>query len=335
MPSKPVAPPDPVTIGAQPRGAPRVRLIARTYPTLPQPHEMPGHESFLRDDIRLLGRLLGATLRHFEGEALFGAVEEIRQTATRFRRHGGQEDARLLDRLLKRLSPDDTMNVVRAFSYFSLLANIAEDLAQVRQLRQLDREGRAAARSIADTAQRFTARGLAPSRVRGVLVDADVMPVLTAHPTEVQRKSILDTERAIAAALGARDQASALGDRDGVAAAERGLATQVATLWLTRMLRSARLTVFDEIDNALAYWRSTFVPQMPSVYEELEERFDALAPAVVPAPGIVDRRRPRRPSARSRRDGAPRADCAGAGDVRALRAARCTRWAPSCRCRRC
>ena len=236
---------------------------------------MPGHESFLRDDIRLLGRLLGETVRHFEGEALFGTVEEIRQTATRFRRHGGMEDARLLDRLLKRLSPDDTMSVVRAFSYFSLLANIAEDLAQVRQLRQFGREGRAAVGSIADTAQRFAARGIALSRVRGVLVDADVMPVLTAHPTEVQRKSILDTERAIAAGLDARDQASSLGDRDAVAAAERGLATQVATLWLTRMLRSARLTVFDEIDNALAYWRTTFVPQMPSVYEEMEARFDA------------------------------------------------------------
>jgi phosphoenolpyruvate carboxylase len=232
-------------------------------------------DSALRDDIRLLGRLLGQTLKHFEGEALYAAVEEIRQTATRFRRHGGADDARLLDRLLKRLSPEHTMSVVRAFSHFSLLANIAEDLAQVRQLRRLRREGRTAHGSVAEAAQRFAARGTAAARVREVLAGADVMPVLTAHPTEVQRKSILDTERAIAAALDGRDQAAAFGDGDAVAAAEQRLATLVATLWLTRMLRTARLTVFDEIDNALAYWRSTFVPQVPAVYAELEARFDA------------------------------------------------------------
>jgi len=229
----------------------------------------------LRDDIRLLGRLLGQALKHFESERLFAAVEEIRQTATRFRRHGGEDDVRLFDRLLKRLPPDDTMSVVRAFSYFSLLANIAEDLAQVRRLRQLRRGGQAAHGSIADTAQALAALGTAPARVREALAHADVMPVLTAHPTEVQRKSILDIERAIAAALDARDQAAALGEGEAAAAAEQDLAARVATLWLTRMLRPARLTVYDEIDNALAYWRSTFIPQLPAVYDELQACFEA------------------------------------------------------------
>jgi phosphoenolpyruvate carboxylase len=232
-------------------------------------------EIALRDDIRLLGRLLGQTVNHFQGEALYQAVEEIRQTATRFRRHGKPEDARLLDRQLKRLSPDDTMSVVRAFSYFSLLANIAEDLAQVRQLRQMRRDGEVGHGSLAETVQRLARRGVGAARVRTLLAQADVMPVLTAHPTEVQRKSILDTERGIAAALDARDLAIAVGDSEAAATTERGLATQVATLWLTRMLRPAKLTVFDEIDNALAYWRTTFVPQLPSLYEELEARFDA------------------------------------------------------------
>ena len=236
---------------------------------------IPDDDSALRDDIRLLGRLLGEAVRHFEGERIFSAVEEIRQTATRFRRHGGADDARLLDRLLMKLAPDDTMSVVRAFSYFSLLANIAEDLAQVRQLRQLRREGRPARGSLADTQQQLAARGVVPARVRELLARADVMPVLTAHPTEVQRKSILDTERAIAAHLDGRNQAAAGGDRDAAAAAEQRLATEVATLWLTRMLRTAKLTVADEIDNALAYWRSTFVPQMPSLYDELQARFEA------------------------------------------------------------
>ena len=230
-------------------------------------------DSALRDDIRLLGRLLGQTIRHFEGEQLYSAVEQIRQTATRFRRHGRSDDARLLDRLLKRLTPDHATIVVRAFSCFSLLANIAEDLAQVRDLRRLRLRGRAARGGIADAAQQFASRGTPTARVRELLARADVMPVLTAHPTEVQRKSILDTERAIAAALDGREQSAAAGDRDAVAAAEAQLAGLVATLWLTRMMRTARLTVLDEIDNALAYWRSTFLPQLPAVCEEVEARF--------------------------------------------------------------
>jgi len=233
-----------------------------------------GDDVQLRDDIRLLGRLLGRTVAHFEGEPLYQVVEEIRQTATRFRRHGGLDDARLLDRLLKRLSPDDTMSVVRAFSYFSLLANIAEDLAQIRSLRQQRRDGEEARGSIAESARLLGAHG-GKAQLRRLLAQADIMPVLTAHPTEVQRKSILDTERAIAAALDSHEQALAEGDRAAADDAERALSGHVATLWLTRMLRTAKLTVFDEIDNALVYWRSTFVPQIPPLYAEIESRFEA------------------------------------------------------------
>ena len=227
----------------------------------------------LREDIRLLGRLLGRTVEHFEGERLYQAVEQIRQTATAFRRSSRPDDARLLDRLLKRLSPDDTMAVVRAFSYFSHLANIAEDLAQIRRLDEQRRQGQAPRGSLDDTAQRLGARGIGAAQVGDLLARADVMPVLTAHPTEVQRQSILDTERDIAAALQARERALALGDGAAAQDCERRLATQIATLWLTRMLRPARLTVADEIHNALAYWRSTFVPELPRLYEQLERLF--------------------------------------------------------------
>ncbi len=236
---------------------------------------MTADDSALREDIRLLGRLLGLTLCHYEGDALYRVVEEIRQTATRFRRHGHLDDARLLDKLLKRLSRDETMSVVRSFSYFSHLANIAEDLQQIRELRQQRRDGIAPRGSLVDTARLLAAGGASRARVRDVLAQADVMPVLTAHPTEVQRKSILDTERDIAAALDARDQCVAQGDTEAASESEQRLATLVATLWQTRMLRAAKLTVYDEIQNALTYWRSTFVPELPRIYEQLESMFDA------------------------------------------------------------
>ena len=97
-------------------------------------------DALLRDEIRLLGRLLGEVLRGHGGAALYETIESVRQTATRFRRDGNPQDAQALDRQLKRLDRDATVSVVRAFSYFLQLANIAEDQSQVR----LQRERRAA-----------------------------------------------------------------------------------------------------------------------------------------------------------------------------------------------
>jgi len=96
-----------------------------------------GIERALRDDIRLLGHLLGEVLRSHDGERLYAAVEEIRQTALRFRRDEDPGAARRLDALLRRLSRDETIGVVRAFSFFSHLANIAEDRQLVRNRHRL------------------------------------------------------------------------------------------------------------------------------------------------------------------------------------------------------
>ena len=108
-------------------------------------------EERLREDIRLLGRVLGDVLKRHEGAQLFDVIETIRQTATRFRREGNAADGRSLDQQLKRLSRDATISVVRAFSYFSHLANLAEDQHQVRTQRQMQRRGRAAPGSLAET----------------------------------------------------------------------------------------------------------------------------------------------------------------------------------------
>jgi phosphoenolpyruvate carboxylase len=229
-----------------------------------------GNDAALRENIRLLGRLLGDVLRRYEGPAMFETVESIRQTSTRFRRDGNPEDARRLDALLKRLSRDATISVVRAFSYFSHLANIAEDQHQVRELRRLKRAGEAPPGSLAQTVTVLGARGVTAARVRELLANSTVMPVLTAHPTEVRRKSILDTEREIARLIDAREAA----DADRVAIDER-LFALVATLWQTRMLRPQKLTVFDEIVNALSYWRKTFIGELPALYADLEAALGA------------------------------------------------------------
>src|SRR6185436_16829402 len=89
----------------------------------------------LKDDIRLLGRILGDTLREQEGEDTFQLIERIRQTAIRFRKEGDLQARTELETILAQLSPADTVSVVRAFTYFSQLANIAEDLHRNRRRR--------------------------------------------------------------------------------------------------------------------------------------------------------------------------------------------------------
>jgi len=233
----------------------------------------------LREDIRLLGRLLGHALKHYEGEALYGAVESIRQAATRFSRSGDPDDARELDRLLKKLPRDATVSVVRAFSYFSHLANIAEDQEHIREMRQARRKRRPLAGSIAETLALLAQRGITHAKTRALLKYASVMPVLTAHPTEVRRKSILDVEREIAHLLDARELAAAQDDAVEIAGIDARLSAQISTLWQTRMLRPQKLTVDDEIANALSYWRTTFVPEITRLYATIEDALGLAPPA--------------------------------------------------------
>src|SRR5574339_615889 len=143
----------------------------------------------LREDIRLLGRLLGDTLREQEGEDTFQLIEQIRQTAIRFRRDADDQAPGELESLLDLLSPTATVAVIRAFTYFSQLANIAEDLHHNRRRRAHQLAGSAPQDgSIALAIERAGGAGLGAKPLVEFFRDALISPVLTAHPTEVQRK---------------------------------------------------------------------------------------------------------------------------------------------------
>ncbi len=226
----------------------------------------------LKEDIRLLGRLLGDVLRDQEGSDVFEIVETIRQTAVRFRRGSdGKPDAKSgaeLDRLLKKLTRDQTISVVRAFSYFSHLANIAEDQHQNRTRRAaLLAEEPAQAGSIGFALKRLSEAGVSGNQVKQFFRDSFISPVLTAHPTEVQRKSILDAEREVARLLAERDRALTPKERLENTTL---LHACIATLWQTRMLRFTKLTVADEINNALSFYRITFMRELPALYTDIE-----------------------------------------------------------------
>ena len=227
----------------------------------------------LREDIRLLGRLLGDTVRDQRGEAVFELVERIRQLSVRFHRDDDTDAREALEATLDASSRDQTIDVVRAFSYFSHLANIAEDLHHIRRTRahliagSAPREG-----NLVHAIRRVLDDGAQLADVQGFFNDALISPVLTAHPTEVQRKSILNCQSAIARLLDTRDRVALTPEE--TEDNDDALRRAVLTLWQTRMLRTAKLSVIDEVANGLSYHDSTFLREVPRLYAKVEDTLD-------------------------------------------------------------
>src|SRR5882757_1484702 len=144
--------------------------------------DFPERDLALREDIRLLGRILGDTVRQQQGEAVFATVERIRQISIQFRRDDDEAARAELEATLNSLSRDRTIEVVRAFAYFSHLANIAEDQHNIRSARA-DEQVQGAARegTIACALARAKAAKVSRSQLQALFGSFLVSPVLTAH----------------------------------------------------------------------------------------------------------------------------------------------------------
>jgi phosphoenolpyruvate carboxylase len=230
----------------------------------------------LRDDIRLLGRILGDTVREQEGESVFDIVERVRQTAVRFARDGDPAARNELAALLDPLPRDTTQAVVRAFSYFLQLANIAEDEHHIRRRRAHDlagsppREG-----SLIFALDSLSTAAVSPEVIADFFAHAVVAPVLTAHPTEVQRQSLIRNHRDLARLLDQRERLQMTPEEE--AENDLGIANSILTLWQSRMLRPVRLKVLDEVKNGITYFKETFFTELPRLYiqatQQLQKRY--------------------------------------------------------------
>jgi phosphoenolpyruvate carboxylase len=230
----------------------------------------------LRDDIRLLGRILGDTVREQEGEEVFELVEQIRQASIRFHRDNEIGARRELEATLDSLNADQTLAITRAYSYFSHLANIAEDQHHIRRNRAHAIAGSAPRPGSLDYAFRRTREmGVEPARLADFFDHALVSPVLTAHPTEVRRKSTLTRELEIAKLLDERERLG--GNEDELALNEERLRRAVLILWRTNLLRQTKLKVIDEVANALSFYDYTFFHELPRLYGAIEDRLDAIS----------------------------------------------------------
>ncbi len=224
----------------------------------------------LKDDIRMLGRLLGDTVREQQGEEIFDLVETIRQKSVTYLRDGSDAAKVELEDILEALNPQQTVDVVRAFSYFSHFANIAEDHHHIRRTRYHEiaksplRNG-----NIELAIERVLAEGNSKQDIVRFFNDANLRAVLTAHPTEIRRQSTMTREIAMAGLMSRRDRRD-LTDEE-VQDIEDKLKRAVLVLWQTNMMRLNRLDVLDEVSNGLAYYEHTFFRELPNLYNRIEK----------------------------------------------------------------
>jgi phosphoenolpyruvate carboxylase len=227
----------------------------------------------LRNDIRLLGRILGDTVRDQEGADVFDLVERIRQTSIQFHRGDDTAARGELELILDSMSISQTVRIVRAFSYFSHLANIAEDHNNIRRMRESLKAGdMSRPGTLARTLLHARTAGISTANLRKFFASALVSPVLTAHPTEVRRKSTMDREMEIAAVLDQRERVQFTPEE--LSASDEQLRRAVLTLWQTNILRRTRLTVLDEVANGLSFYDYTFLNEVPRLHCRLGDRLN-------------------------------------------------------------
>jgi phosphoenolpyruvate carboxylase len=224
--------------------------------------QSPTPAMLLRADVRLFGDILGRVLKTEEGEVVFEAIEAIRQASVAYHRDGTPARGARLDALLRGLSLPDALRFAHSFVCFSQLINIAEDQDARRRLRT----GDASDRSLPAVIARLQGEGIGAAAILAQLRRALVMPVITAHPSEVRRKSVIDRVTRIAEAFDVHDRA-APADRPPI---ETDLACQILILWATRQLRPTSLGVADEIENAVSFFARTFLTELPRVYADLD-----------------------------------------------------------------
>lgn len=236
----------------------------------------PAKDEPLKENIRFLGRVLGDVVREMEGEDVFNLVETVRQKSVAYV-HGEDEDAKQeLEDILNNLTPSQAVQVVRAYSYFSHLANMAEDQHHIRRTRAHELAGSPPRNgSMAKAFERAVKEGATADTLKEFFDTANIGAVLTAHPTEVRRQSTMKREIAMAELLTKRDRGGwtkfeALDIDDKIKRA-------IMILWQTNMLRQTKLTVLDEVSNGLSYYDHTFFRQLPKLYSEIEDDLSAMS----------------------------------------------------------
>lgn len=239
----------------------------------------------LKQDLDLLAQFLAKTIREQAGNAMAAQIESIRKLAFSYV-EGEPGSGAALAQSLSMLDVPTAIAVVRAFSYFSHLSNIAEDMHHNRRRRIHRMQGSAPQPGSIDAVLAdLTARGVSGREILDLLGETLIAPVLTAHPTEVKRKTILDWHRDVSDLLVERDRKRMTPEEK--AENLEAIETALQALWQTREIRVTKLTVRDEIENGVTYFRKSFLPELPRLCLDLEDRISALLDAPVNLPDFI------------------------------------------------
>ncbi|WP_163026016.1 phosphoenolpyruvate carboxylase [Chachezhania antarctica] len=228
------------------------------------------------DGIRFLGRLLGQVLRAQEGDEAYRIIEKIRVASVDYHRSGDARHYADVQQTFDGLTEAQTLQVVRAFTYFLHLLNIAQD-------QEVLASGRAEGSQIGDMLEELRAVGFTEDQIKSFFQEALISPILTAHPTEIRRQSTMRSEFSIVRLLDERSRAKAVGL--DIKAIDITIEREIATLWQTHMLRRTKLTVNDEIRNGLAYFDHTFFQAVPKIMTAAQEAMDL--PFTTPMPPFL------------------------------------------------
>ncbi|MDK2747343.1 MAG: phosphoenolpyruvate carboxylase [Brevundimonas sp.] len=235
------------------------------------PMMTPAADDALREEVRLLGGILGEVIRQEGGQDLFDHVEAVRQASVAYHRDPASHPAKRLEKLLTAMTVDQAAGLAHGFALFSLLANIAEDRATRRRA-----QDQVVAGARPDTPegalQRLAEQKVDKAAVRALLDEALVSPVLTAHPSEVRRKSVIDRIAAVSDMLDACDKA---GDACSAAQINQPLRRQIVILWATRLVRTQGLVVQDEIDTVVSFLDRIFLRVAPKQLSAWRRLLDA------------------------------------------------------------
>ncbi len=254
--------------------------MARYAHPVPTTGEPPRAEPIdrLRDDVRLLGELVGEVLREQGGPELFDAVEHVRLAAIALR-SGAEGDADAEHDLLQWAtgkSTEELLLLVRAFSVYFHLINLAEQRHRIRTLWERERAGAMLHESVAAAAARISAEAVPFERVREVLRQIRVHPVLTAHPSEARRRTLLNHLQEAARLVGRLDDPR-LPPRERAQVLE-SLRQRVTLIWQSAEARIERPSVLDEVQSVLYALSGTVYDVTPGVYRELLDAVQSAYP---------------------------------------------------------
>ena len=242
----------------------------KNLPITPLPSvKLDKHQEDLLLHNELFSNLLGETIFRYAGLHIYEVTEKLKEASSKYYKTQKQEARKNLSSFCSDLTDAEILRVIRSFSIFSALANIAEDVYQTHEQRYAKISNKLQIGSLEKSLKNLKNKGISQEKILKAMEKVSIVPVLTAHPTQVQRKSILDLTKKLTDILDKYENVKLhqIDENEWLNDLSRG----IQIWWQTAMLRATKLRVTDEISNALSYYNITFFNEIPRLMNKFQE----------------------------------------------------------------